>query len=397
MARAWSEAWEGWLTSARGAARRGDATCLAEGRGLLQGLPGSVPVEVHDALTRAIVAWVNDKPDEAATLAVEALAGRVSEPRVTLAAGQLVARSERRTDDAVAWLERAQASLAGSPLGPGERQRELAVIRRALAVAFVGGGQAARAFALLKVVPRPESGSPQAAWDTGLRARVAGLVGVPEEQIAPREASGGTASLRSQSVSVAAVHRALEQPAELDLRAAAPGLEGVLSRVLAVAVSPGMVLLQPLRAAVAARTRGRPAYGLVLVLAVLGMYAGASTAIVLTPTLASVAPWLALASLGFLPGVFAANALVLGEWISGAHRPRYSVRTLWLGPLVHGLIVLLLVASWGAFADASGMSGERFRASVPGLVTIALFDVLMVCGVAVLWIGRLETFDRRRS
>ncbi len=399
MSLGWSESWELWLTTSRGSARQPQGSSLSEAKQLLEALPPDLRGEARGRFLEAAYAWTHGKVDLACDQAVTAVNERVQDFRYISLCGLFLALSGERPEEGATWLEAAVLGLGLLPLS--ERPRERASLQRALVLSYADSRQLRRATNLLRLVPVPDAESGVAPHDLALRARV---LGSAFDAIEPAEASMSTASMASlrSSASATAQSRRDESVRAADERRAPQGqsAEQVMTRALVEAVAPMKSALEPLRGTLRTWNKGREQRGVLLVSSMLAVYFGLAIGLAMAGDVLrhsqngliarTFGPQLALALVLWLPGALASGVLVVGEWLVAPKRTRYTVRSLWLGPLLYAAVILLCVVAWRAFHESVGVDSATFRAHPAGVATQVLIEALLVMGVVGLWTGRLE-------
>ncbi len=399
MSLGWSESWELWLTTSRGSARQPQGSSLSEAKQLLEALPPDLRGEARGRFFEAAFAWTHGKIDLACEHAVTAVNERVQDFRYISLCGLFLALSGERPEDGATWLEAAVLGLGLLPLS--ERPRERASLQRALVLSYADSRQLRRATNLLRLVPVPDAESGVAAHDLALRARV---LGSGFEAVEPAEASMSTASMAAlrSSASVTARSRRDESASAPVVRRPPPGqsAEQAMTRALVEAAAPWKAALEPVRGALRTWNQGREQRGVLLVCSVVAVYFGLAIGLATADDVLrhsqqgllarTFGPQLALALVLWLPGALASGVLVVGEWLVNPKRTRYTVRSLWLGPLLYAAVILLCVVAWRAFHESVGVDSATFRALPAGVAASLLVDTLLLMGVVGLWTGRLE-------
>lgn len=403
MALGWSESWELWLATSKGSALRAKGSSMSEARTLLEALPPDLRGEARGLFYEAAFAWTHGKLEVACERALVAVNERVQDMRYTSLCGLILALSDARPEEGATWLEAAVLGLGSLPIA--ERPRERTSLQRSLAMAYAGSGQHRRAVNILRLVPLADSEAAIAPHDLAVRARV---LGGQHEFVEPAEASMSTASMAAlrSSASEAVRTRHTEAARASDSRQAppAPSREAALSRALVEAVKPVTAFLEPVRGGVRTWSGGREQRALLLILSIVAVYSGLALGLAMADDVLkhsksglfarTFGPQLALLLILWLPGALASGVLVVGEWLVAPARPRYTVRSLWLGPLLYALVILLCVLTWGAFHTSLGVDTATFRSHPLGVATSIMVDALLVMGVVGLWSGRLERFRR---
>lgn len=402
MVQGWSEAWELWLATSSGSARRSNANSLSEARTLLESLPPDLRGTARGDFYEAAFAWTHGKLDVACERAVAGVHERVQEMRYRSLCGLFLALSRERPAEAATWLEAAVVGLGALPIA--ERPKERASLQRALALAYADAGHHRRAVNVLRLVPTPHAESAIVAHDLAVRRQV---LGGDLERVEPAEASMSTASMAALRSSASDAVRTRRTEAARDV--ATSRLPVGPTRLEAVGRSLEATAQALLRALTPASGTawsglGEGAQRLVLLAAsLLAVYSGlgfgvATAADIVTSShdgaiVRALGPHVALLVAVWLPGALACAVLVGGSWILSPDGARYSVRSLWLGPLLYALLILLCAMFWRGCQWVTAADADAFRAQPLGIVANALVHGLLVMGVVGLWTGRLE---RRR-